>query len=151
MIKLSTQFKESILGANSFASIFEQGRILVYDGAQPESADAAVTGTLLGQITSGGLPWAANGSAGGLSFTQIGAWISKNEAQNWKFVASAAGTPGWFRLVGKAQDDGFLSYNAPRIDGAIGSDMVLAVTTTSVGTNLPVQQFLFTFPPALGV
>jgi hypothetical protein len=151
MINMSTNFRERILGDESFGDIFNQGRVLFYSGAQPASADAAVTGTLLAQITLDGLPWSANGSDGGLIFAANGVVYGKPAAATWKLLGEASGTIGWFRLVGASQDTGDLSYNAPRIDGAVGSagaiDFYLASAVVTAATELEVQQFDFTLPP----
>lgn len=153
-VNVSTNFKAQILGPKSFAQIFNQGRILVYSGAQPASADFPVTGTLLGQITNLGLPWLPSSSEGGLLFGLTGAWAAKDLSQSWVLASSVAGTAGWFRLVGAGADSGDLSYNAPRIDGTVradgNGDMNLETIALTAGYKLPIQQFLFTLPPITG-
>lgn len=153
-LQVSTKFKELILGANSFASIFNGGRILIYSGAQPTTADHAVQGTLLAQVTTDGDSW-VQGGAGGLVFEQYGAWVTKAVSAAWRLKATVAGTAGWFRLVAEATDPGTLSYSHARIDGAIGAggtavQMVLEDPVLTSSTNIPVQQFSFTFPPVIG-
>lgn len=150
-VQVSTKFKERILGAESFADIFAQGRILLYSGAQPESADFAVTGDLLAQVTLDGQPWTANGSDGGLIFELLGSWAIKPPTATWKLIGSGTGTAGWFRLVGAAEDTGDLSNASPRIDGTVDSsgtaDFYLATLAITPSTSLEIQQFNFTFPP----
>lgn len=150
-LKVSTRFKELILGANAFADIFDGGRILLYSGVQPASADLPPAGTLLAQITRNGDTWVAGGSAGGLSFEQFGALVGKPTGEAWRLVASGAGTPGWFRLVAGAADPGELSFSHARIDGSVGTssahDLRLTAAALAAGQNLPVQQFLYTLPP----
>lgn len=152
-LQVSTKFKERILGPESFANIFDYGRILVYSGSQPPTADIGATGTLLGEITADGLPWAAGG---GLLFEQAGPWVSKLRTQPWRYVGIAAGTAGWFRLVGRYADAGVLTYQLPRIDGAIsdtlgaGVEMVFAENVVTTTTSFYLQQFLYTIPPILG-
>lgn len=154
-LQVSTRFKELLLGPNSFASIFEHGRILVYSGTQPISADAAATGTLLGTITAGGLGWAPGGSAGGLAFEQSGPFILRPATQPWRLTCTQSGIAGWFRLVGAAEDAGGLSYSHPRIDGAIGIggdvEMTLLSTNLTSGLVYDIQQFVYTLPPIVGV
>jgi hypothetical protein len=153
-VRVSTNFKQRILGTESFASIFGGGRVLIYTGGQPDTADHPVQGTLLAQITNGGLPWQPNGAAGGLNFTLSGSYAVNDPTQSWKLIAEAAGTAGWFRLVGKATDNGQFSPAAPRLDGIIGLsgavDLRLENILFSVGYTLPVQQFVFTLPSVTG-
>lgn len=150
-LRVSTKFKELILGPTAFETVFNGGRILVYSGSQPANADFAATGTLLGQITNEGQAWTAGGSAGGIEFARSGAWVTQAAAQSWRLVVTASGTAGWFRLVGKNADSGGASYAAPRIDGAIGTngatELTLESTTLTAGQNIAVQQFLYTLPP----
>lgn len=150
-VRVSTGFKGLILGPTAFDAIFNGGRILVYSGAPPASPDLAATGTLLGEITAGGLPWVANGVQGGLQFVRSGMWVLKDPAQGWRLRATANGVAGYFRLVGKAIDTLDESTIAARIDGVIGAggaaDLVLADTTLVAGTSTPVQSFLYSISP----
>ena len=148
MLQVSTKYKEQILGPHSFESIFNGGRILVFSGPQPATADYPEQGVLLAQVTTSGLAWFPNGAGGaGLHFTRAGAYVTKDEAQDWRLVVSTGGVAGWFRLVGASADDGELSYSAPRIDGAIGAEMILDNTTLTVGQNVPLQSWIYTIPP----
>jgi hypothetical protein len=153
-LQVSTKFKERILGRESFEDIFNGGRILIYSGAQPGSADMPATGTLLGQVTANGATWYPNGAGGGLTFTRSGAFVAKSVAQTWLLEHQAAGVPGWFRLVGPDVDDGGLSYAVPRLDGGVGNtglaQLVLSNLSFTPGTVVPIQQFLYTIPPILG-
>lgn len=153
-INVSSKFKELILGANSFESIFDGGRIVIFTGPQPASADYPIQGTPIADVTVNGSLWTPNGSAAGLHFTRDGVWASNDIAQAWVLTGSADGTAGWFRLFGPALDTGDYSFNAPRIDGSVGVsgsvDFKLPTTAITVGYTIPVQQFLFSFPPILG-
>lgn len=52
-LKVSTGLRNIMLGSNSMREIFNEGcsKLLLYSGAAPANADAAVTGTLLCSIT----------------------------------------------------------------------------------------------------
>lgn len=50
-LRISTALQNWLLGGGSLKSALENGRIEVYTGSQPATADAAVTGTLLVTIT----------------------------------------------------------------------------------------------------
>lgn len=153
-VRVSTRFKELILGPTAFETIFDRGRILIYSGPQPDSADDAVQGVLLAQITAGGIAWQPNGGAGGLQFERSGAWCAKRADQVWRMVVEETGAAGWFRLVGKDIDDGHGSFSSPRLDGVIGTggavDLTLESTALLAGASVPVQQFLYTIPPIGG-
>ena len=51
-LKYSTAARNAMAGILSYKDMFQNGRIEIYTGAQPATADAAVTGTLLCTITS---------------------------------------------------------------------------------------------------
>lgn len=154
-IQVSTKFKERILGPESFPQIFNGGCIRVYSGAQPVTADAAATGTLLATVSNDGIAWTPGATGAGLVFVASGPWVTKDPARTWKMLGSAVGTAGWFRLVGPVADPGTLSYSVPRIDGSIGvagsgAELVLSTTAVSVGSTLEIQQFAYTIPPVIG-
>ncbi len=50
-LRYSTAARNFMAGYGSFKDIFQNGRIEIYTGSQPATADAAVTGTLLCTIT----------------------------------------------------------------------------------------------------
>lgn len=154
-ITVSTKFKELILGANSFADIFNGGRILLYDGAQPATADAAVLTPAIAEITAGGQVWAPGGnSAGGLQYEIAGQWVTKATAQVWKLNTLNSGTPTWFRIFSSADDSNALSYSYARIDGAVSdtpaTELVIPNVSLVQGNRLDIQQFLFTILPLTG-
>lgn len=151
--RMSTNFKQRLLGGESFADIFGGGRICIYSGEQPATADAAVTGTRLAQVTENGAPWGAGGIAG-LRFAVSGEYVVKDPNQLWKLVGEAPGTAGWFRLHGPGADPGDLSYSAPRLDGTVGVAGGVELRVESIGitntTFATLQQFLFSFFPPSG-
>jgi hypothetical protein len=153
-VRVSTKFKELLLGGTSFSEIFNGGRIDLFSGGPPDSADYPEQGTLLASVTNLGQAWTPNGGPGGLNFTLNGVWATNDPAQAWQLVAAAAGVAGWFRLYGPALDTGEYSFSSPRIDGTVSAsgtaDMHLPNTTFTIGYTLPFQQFLFSFPPILG-
>lgn len=50
-VRFSTGVRNALAQGMGFGSIFNRGSIGIYSGSQPASADAAVTGTLLGTVT----------------------------------------------------------------------------------------------------
>jgi hypothetical protein len=52
-IKISTGLRNFLAQFGSFQAAMQNGKLEIYSGSQPANADAAVTGTLLGTITTG--------------------------------------------------------------------------------------------------
>lgn len=153
-IRVSSKFKELLLGPNSFESIFNGGRIVIFSGVQPASADYPIVGTPLADITVNGALWTPNGSPAGLNFVRDGVWATNDPSQFWQLTGAANGTAGWFRLFSKVADTGDYSFETARIDGSVGTtaafDLRLPTTAITTSYTIPVQQFLFSFPPVLG-
>lgn len=248
-LRLSTGARNGLAGNGGFATLFNRGSINIYSGAQPATADAAVTGTLLGTVTlaSGALtqetqatgtititggstsiltatvgtfniipdgPVPYNASVGqtasdlcdainrndyytatvsgavvtikpspgtgaahnayvvattgsvtasyanmsggvspvnGLTFAPAaGGSVSKSGV--WSFNGVAAGTAGWFRLIGSVADAGALISAAPylpRIDGSVavsGADLNLSNITIAVSAPNTIDTFTLTIP-----
>lgn len=158
-VRTSTGFASRILGPESFATIFQGGSIEIRSGTQPASADEPATGTLLARITRDGLLWTAGSPTNGLEFVNAGRYASKNFSHSWRLKGIAAGTAGWFRLVGNAPDDGGTSTTLPRIDGAIGLlpaegetlvgdfQMLLPSLAITIGLERSIDQWYYAIPP----
>lgn len=119
--KYSTGFIRKTLA--TIAIELNNGCIEVYTGSPPTTADSPVKGTLLGIITSGGLPFTAGSPTNGLQFEANAAdnTINKSSSQVWQFKALDNGTAGWLRIKANAADDGGNSTTALRIDGTIAA------------------------------
>ena len=153
-VRISTGYAEQILGTSSFANIFLNGCIEVYSGAQPASADAAVSGTLLARITRGGGAWSAGSPSNGLQFTHLGRYISKEPSHDWKLQGTATGVAGWFRLRANPVDTGAASTTLPRIDGTVGlvdaeGDFQLFLPNLSLtsSTTIDITSWWYALPP----
>lgn len=146
-VRLSTGFRDMILGTSAFQDIFDYGVIYVYTGVQPSAADNAVQGTLLGKITQDGNSFSFGSQTNGLQFdAPDGGVIAKLPSQVWQMVGEAAGTAGWGRLMGNALDDLGSSTSLPRIDFSIGgssADLVLNNTSIAVGARTTIDQFRY--------
>ncbi len=144
------------LGSTSFVDAFRDGVIDIYSGPQPGTADAPPSGTLLGQITADGLPWTPGSEQGGLRWGADGRYVIKTPGVPWVLTGVAAGTAGWFRLRTNAPDDGELSMDAVRLDGAIspvggeGAELWLATTSITPDTAILIQNFWIAVPPLPG-
>lgn len=121
------------------------GVIQFYSGSQPTSADAAITGTLIGTTTLAGGSWTAGTSTNGLNFaTAASATIDKATAEEWRFTCTTAGTIGWGRFIGNPVDSGGVSVVLPRIDFSVGissGDCQMAKVTYAVGETGVIQTF----------
>ena len=119
MAKFSTGLRNKMLDANPFRTVMALGNVKIYAGAEPATADAAVTGTLLTTIT------VASGATG-LSFAAaaVNGVIAK-AVETWSGTNAASGTASFYRHVAVA-DDGLLSTTQARIQGNIavaGADL----------------------------
>jgi hypothetical protein len=138
-LRLSTGARNGLLGASGIETLFNGGKIRIYSGAQPASADYAETGSLLVTITS------TSGTAGVVFGTAANGVITK-EATVWSGVIAAAGNAGWFRLYGTAGTTGS-SATEVRMDGNVGvsgSDLVLANPALVLNATLTLDQFSLT-------
>lgn len=147
-LRLSTKLRDNLAGTTGFASTFANGVIEVYSGSQPASADAAVTGTLLGTVTLSSGAFTPGTATNGLTFAAAsGGAVAKTGV--WSFNGVAVGTAGWFRLKGNAVDAGAISTVLPRLDGSIavsGADMNLSNITIAIGAPNTVDTFTWTQP-----
>lgn len=149
-VKHSTGLRNSLAGPKGFGATFDKGVIYIYSGPQPLSADNAVSGTLLGIVTKDGAAFAFGSPDNGLSFdAPAGGVVAKAAADNWKFTGLAAGTAGWFRLMGNASDNLGNSTALPRLDGSIGTsgaDLNLSNIAVAVGAPNTIDVFQYEFP-----
>lgn len=151
---VSTGFLNALFGGQSFKEIFDYGSIEIRSGAQPATADAAATGTLLARVTKDGGLWVAGSHTNGLKFTLVQRYMIADASQVWRIAGIAAGTAGWFRLVANPYDDGLASLDAPRIDGAIAlvgdpvnAQMYLHDLAITDATSRPFTGWTFSIPP----
>jgi hypothetical protein len=127
MPKFSTGLRDNMLDTSSFKSQMDGGKLHIYSGTPPATADAALSGnTLLCTLSE-------DGGGTGLTFDAAadGA-IPKAAAEVWKGVIVATGTSSFFRFTSAADGTaGTLSTTYPRVQGTISTinaDMVVANT-----------------------
>jgi hypothetical protein len=139
-----------MLNNSGFKEQFTNSVIYVFTGPPPANADAAVQGTQLGRITVNAGAFSFGSPTSGLNFgNPADAVVAKATAENWQMVGTAAGTAGWFRLMGNAFDDLAASVILPRFDGSIalsGGDLNLSTITIAIGTPVTVDVFQFGLP-----
>lgn len=148
MVRLSTGLRNNLAGTTGFATTFANGIIEVRTGTQPSSADAAVTGTLLGVVTLNSGAFTAGQPNNGLTFAApANGAVSKSGV--WSFMGLANGTAGWFRLKANALDNDALSTTLPRLDGSIavsGADLNLSNIAIAIGAPSTIDSFVWTQP-----
>ena len=147
-VRLSTGLRNNLAGTTGFAATFANGVMDIYTGTQPGTADAAVTGTLLGRVTLNSGAWVAGAPANGLTFAAAaGGMVSKSGV--WSFNGVNAGTAGWFRLKANALDNDGVSTTLHRVDGSIatsGADLNLSNIAIAIGAPNTVDTFTWTQP-----
>lgn len=143
-----------VLKGQSIKDVFKDGVIKIYSGAQPASADAAVTGTLLVTLTLASGAWVAGTFTNGIEFGVPSGGIIAKDSGVWSGLVVAAGIAGYWRFIPNASDPLTLDsgYLYPRIDGSCGltgsgADMIMsAVNLSTVGATVTIDTFQITFP-----
>ena len=140
-------------GPNGLQGLTKLGVISIFSGAAPTSADAAATGTLLGQVTVAGVAYVVSTGANGLTLDNPTntRTISKPSGVVWTLKGSAPGTAGWFRYNGfnAAGDTNATDSSAAyvRIDGSCGitsGDLRLTSVTIAIGSTATIDTFTIT-------
>jgi hypothetical protein len=138
----------------SIKDVLMDGVIRIYSGSQPSSPDAAVTGTLLLEISESAGTFAAGAFDNGLEFGAAASGvIAKAAAETWQDVGLASGTAGYFRFVANATDAGGASTTLPRIDGSVGTsgaDLNMSSTSIASGSTYTIDSFQLTLPEYYG-
>lgn len=138
-VRFSTGLRDGMLNATGLKEAFTNGTLYIYSGVQPASADDAVQGTLLLQITESGGAFAHGSATNGINFdAPSGGVVSKAAAETWQGNGVADGLAGWARLCANPTDAGGSSTALARIDLAIaqsGGDLNLS--NTSITTSAP--------------
>lgn len=134
--------------------VFKDGVLRIYSGSQPSSPDAAVSGTLLLEISEDAGAFVAGAFDNGLEFGDAASGaIAKATGETWQDTGIAAGTAGYFRFVANATDAGAASTSLPRIDGSIGTsgaDLNMSSTSITVGATYTIDSFTMTLPQYYG-
>ncbi|GAA3251614.1 hypothetical protein [Nonomuraea helvata] len=106
------------------------GRLRIYSGSQPASANSAATGTLLAEVPLA-LP-AFTAASNGVA-TLLGVPLTTD--------GLAAGTAGWFRIVDR--DGGTVLDGSA---GTSGTQLILNTATISPGVTVQINSGTITMP-----
>lgn len=149
-VRFSTGLRDMMLGSADFKTAFTNGVLRIYSGAQPASADTAITGTLLLEVTVDGGAFSHGSPTNGLNFdAPANGIISKAAAEAWKGTGLAAGVAGWARLSGNPLDSGGASTTLARMDMSVaksGADLNLSNTTVAVSAPQTIDVFTLAMP-----
>lgn len=144
MIRLSTGLRGAMVGDYGLRAMMYRGHIQLYTGPQPESADAAPTGTLLARISQNGATPVAGFDVGGLLLTQDPSTLTLLRNQGpWVLTGLANGVPGWWRFVWNLDDPGVASLFYPRIDGSVEDTIARLPAEITSSTVVSGIQFNF--------
>ena len=139
------------LKGGSFRDIFKDGRLCIYSGVQPATADAAITGTLLLQLTISSGAFVPGAVSNGLEFAAPSGGIIGKSADVWSGVVLATGVAGYYRLYANAADTGVIdtTFIYPRVDGLVatsGGELNMSNTTLTVAKTVTIDSVNYTFP-----
>jgi len=139
MLRFSTGLRDGILNETGIKEAMTDGVLRLYSGAQPASADTAVAGTLLVEVTLDGGAFSHGSATNGLEFDAPAAGVlSKAAAETWLGTGLADGVAGWFRFCANPVDSGGASTTLARIDGSVGkSSADLNLSNTNIVTGVP--------------
>lgn len=128
-MSLNTQIADAVVNAqaDALARLLDGGKLRIYSGTQPATADTALSGnTLLAELTFNATS-APAASSGVLTFNSITSASS----------AAASGTASFFRCV---KADGTTVV----MDGSVGTssaNLIMATTTISAGQTVSCSSF----------
>ena len=143
-LKVSTGLRNGLLDSGSLKSQLDGGRINIYAGAVPASADESLgSATLLCAVT-------LNSTGSGINFdtAAVGDTLSKAPGEVWSGVNAATGTATFYRHVADG-DDGTLSTSAPRLQGEVGTagkELNLSSINLTSGATQTIDYYSVTQP-----
>lgn len=137
-LRFSTGLVKKMVDTSPVRTLMTGGKILVFAGAQPASADDAATSSPLLTITP--ITFDVDGSGGILRQTA---------ATDWTGTISLDGTAGWFRICEAADAGTGASTTLARMDGAVatsGGQMNLLSLSFAAGAPFTITDAQITFP-----
>ncbi len=147
MANLNTALRAAMATHYGLMAMMQYGCIKVFSGQPPLTADMAEQGELLGTITQDGVPFQWGSTQGALNLEPGPTNGACMKAGTWKLTVSKTGTAGWWRYVGNDYDGGTADEWVARIDGRIGTGLVLPSRFLEQGDVLVVESFFFAIPP----
>jgi len=145
-IRLSSGLRNAMITSYGLGIMMQLGRIFIYTGTQPDSADDPATGTKIGYVSQDGVVPLPNQTAGGLDLRTGNIAGALENNGDWVLRGIANGTAGWWRFVWNYEDSEGNSDFLPRIDGTVGESLILASTTITPVTGVPITSFRLILP-----
>lgn len=144
-LKISTGLANKMMDTGSLKSIMALGFLRLYSGAEPATADAAATGTLITTIS-------VNSTGTGLSLdaTAVGGVLAKAPAEIWSGVNGSTATVTHYRFTA-AGDTGAASTTQARIQGSVGTvgaDLNLTSVALVSGATQTIDFYTLALPLA---
>lgn len=148
--KLSTGFRNTLIDGGDISTMFDGGKLYVFDGLQPPNADSrAATSGIQKVLAIIDLP-----GTNAFEASAVDGKISK--AGTWEELsAPATGIAKWFRLYANPADvatgsplDDTDSILAVRVDGTVGvsnADLILDTVSIVTGADVPDASFTLSF------
>ena len=145
MARFSTGLRNALIGYYGLGVMMNGGIIRVYGGERPASPDDPPGTPELGRITTGGRVFIPDGDPyeAGLQVA-VSSPGTLTGVGEWRLKGVAIGTPIWWRWCWSSADPLTPSQYYPRVDGLVGTELVLSLIQTTVSTDVMVEQFLFT-------
>lgn len=142
-----------VLKGGSIRDQLKGGKMCIYTGTQPASADAAATGTKLCTITKSGAAHTAGTAGNGLELGSPANGMVSKTTDTWRGTNIATGEAGWFRFYGNGTDGETATTTLPRLDGSIteeggGGDITFNDATLTSGNSHVIDTFTISLPSA---
>lgn len=143
MARFSTGLRNALAVNYGLGIMMNAGVIWVYGGTMPLSPDLPPNTTLLGRITTGGEPFITGSGTpvAGLLLGHVNPGGLTNVGE-WRLKGLASGTATWWRWCWSAPDPLAYSETLPRVDGTVGSELVLESPSITTSTNIEIERFL---------
>jgi hypothetical protein len=146
MAKLSTGFRDGIMGAGSAKSLLDGAVMWIFASSTiPASADQEESGTLLMELS-------VDGDGTGFTFDPVigEASLVKSTTETWKTNAiDESGDMAYFRLA-HPSDSGSASTTAVRVQGTIGTyggvDLIVSDVAVVSGAPWTLNYFRLSLP-----
>lgn len=147
MIHFSTQLSNALLASGSLKSLIDTGKIYIYSGPVPATADDAIDGScvLLVTVSNGGTGVTFDG-------TPANGVLKKTTSETWSETIGTSGTASFYRLCVGSDDGSAASTTGNyRVQGTIGTDasfdLVVPSTTLTSGNTQSIDTYQLYITP----
>ncbi len=147
MARFSTGLRNAVAVNYGLGIMMNGGIIRVYGGTLPATPDDPPGTTELATITTDGNAFFAGADVNNagllLSFVEPGGLTKVGQ---WRLKGKATGTATWWRWSWANPDSFAFDTLLPRVDGRVGTELVLGLTAITPSTDFEIEQFLFVLP-----